>query len=111
MIRSRHILGIMELYYNTTELDGEILKAHRIRAGSSSAHCLRIMMQEWEFTPWLAHAALKAENGGRERFPITSIRRAFNTLENRGCIRNTGRRRYVAHTDAYEFIYQLNPRK
>lgn len=95
----------MDNYFNTTNAKEAELREYRLRAKTSAGHVYRLFM-EYEFlSPWQAYGLLWKRNGKKEKYPITSIRRAFDTLAGDGFIEKTGQKRTSPHTGAKEYIY------
>lgn len=64
-------------FYNTTHETGDTLTERKARAAAQDAAVLALYRKHGELGPWQVHALLGS------RWPITSIRRAINTLTKR----------------------------
>lgn len=93
-------------YFNTTNAKEAELREYHRRARTSNGHVFRLF-EEYEYlSPWQAYGLLWKRNGKKEKYPITSIRRAFDTLTKQGIIERTLRKRTSPHTGAKEYIYR-----
>lgn len=94
------------MYYNTTKLTGKELKERHVKANTSEGCCLRVMKMYRLASPWQVYGVLWKENDGKARYPITSIRRAMNSLEKKGLIERTKLTRVAKVSGAKEYIYK-----
>ena len=80
------------MYYNTTPIKCEELADAKEKASSQDLDVLSIFKSKYvrTLTPEMCHDYLKSKHPKYERTPITSIRRSFTNLKNRGLIRKIG---------------------
>ena len=78
-------------YYNTTSLKGEELKTSESKALTQDEEVLRLFktFDALTLTPERLHKYLQDTNPKYANVPITSTRRAFSNLKNRGLIEKT----------------------
>lgn len=77
----------LELFYNTTHEEGDVLAACRLQAGSQNEQVLAYFRQH-------RHKHLSADDVwqalyGGTMVPLTSVRRAISTLTGEGYLRKT----------------------
>jgi hypothetical protein len=72
--------GQLPLYFNTTSLTGDDLTERRKRAAAQEDAVLALYRKHGQLGPWQAW-----ELAGQQ-WPITSVRRAINTLTKRGAL-------------------------
>jgi hypothetical protein len=76
----------LDLFYNTTHMAADQVKIRRQEAGRQSSQILRFFEENpnANFTPFEVQ-----EHGNMMHYPITSIRRAINTLTQAGLLVKT----------------------
>lgn len=94
-------------FYNTTHEKGDELKKAWDTAESQDDLIYRMFKAYAVLTPWIVYGKLWKRNGRKEVFPITSIRRTFNTLMKQGKIRKTNDKRISPHSGRSEYIYHI----
>lgn len=94
-------------YYNTTNLSGQALRERQLTARTSTWWCLKVMKEYKSASPWQVYGILWMWNDKQEKYPITSVRRAMNTLEKMGLIRKMNYKRVAKKTGALEHIYHI----
>jgi len=89
------------VFYNTTKESAKELEASKEKARTQNQLLLDRLPINQEFSAWtIFNQSLLSVNT-----PITSIRRALNTLESQGKIEKVGRR--IGNLDKTEFTYKL----
>lgn len=78
-------------YFNTTNLKGEELKTSESKALSQDEEVLRLFktFDALTLTPERLHKHLQITNPKYANTPLTSLRRSFSNLKNRGLIEKT----------------------
>lgn len=89
-------------YWNTTSLTGNDLAARRQRAAVQEVEVLRMFRMHGSLGPWQVHDLLG------KRWPITSIRRAINTLTGRKTLVKLDTYR-VGNEGAREHVWAIAP--
>jgi hypothetical protein len=89
------------VFYNTTKESGKELEASKEKARTQNQLLLDRLPLNQEFSAW----TIFNQNMLGVHTPITSIRRALNTLESQGKIEKVGRR--IGNLDKTEFTYKL----
>ena len=82
----------LDIFHNTTNLEGATLQEATSKALSQDEEVLRLfkVLGALTLTPERVHKYLIENVGGKwERTPITSLRRSFSNLKNRGLIEKT----------------------
>ena len=89
------------MFYNTIKELGKELEASKEKAKTQNQLLLDRLPINQEFSAWtIFNQSLLGVNT-----PITSIRRALNTLESQGKIEKVGKR--IGNLDKTEFTYKL----
>ncbi len=88
-------------FFNTTDESGDDLWRAIYKAGTQNHKILEVFHETK--TAWTASLLLKLRF---PQYPITSIRRALNTLERDGHIERTGAKRKGMY-DRNEYVYKL----
>ena len=80
----------LDIFYNTTELEGTELKEAKIRAGTQNDRVLKVFRDNPDkaFSPTEVHQLTNRWNT-----PLTSIRRAITTLTALGYLERTDEKR------------------
>jgi aryl-alcohol dehydrogenase-like predicted oxidoreductase len=89
------------VFYNTNKESGKELKASKEKARTQNQLLLDRLPINQEFSAW----SIFNQNMLGVHTPITSIRRALNTLESQGKIEKVGKR--IGNLDKTEFTYKL----
>ena len=89
------------VFYNTTKETGQNLEASKEKARTQTQLLLDRLPINQEFSAW----TIFNQNMLGVHTPITSIRRALNTLERHGKIEKVGKR--IGNLDKTEFTYKL----
>jgi hypothetical protein len=90
------------VFYNTTKESSKELEASKEKARTQNQLLLDRLPINKEFSAW----TIFNQNMLGVHTPITSIRRALNTLESQGKIEKVGKR--IGNLDKTEFTYKLN---
>lgn len=89
------------MFFNTIKESGQQLEASKEKARTQNQLLLDRLPINQEFSAWtIYNQSLLGVNT-----PITSIRRALNTLESQGKIKKVGKR--IGNLEKTEFTYKL----
>ena len=89
------------MFFNTIKEQGKELEASKEKARTQTELLLDRLPINQEFSAWIIFNS----NMAGLHTPITSIRRALNSLERAGKIEKVGRR--IGNLDKSEFTYKL----
>lgn len=93
-------------YYNTTHLTVEDLRRRWVKAERQDDRVYLIMIHKKEATASEVHEAYTRARG-MDKTPITSIRRAMNTLLKSGMIIKTDKQR-IGPLGSPEYVFKIN---